>query len=249
MGIKNTHGFTIIEVMLFLAVSGLLAVGILASSGMAINQQRYRDSVDSLKSVLQEQYSQTANTTNSRSGDESCTNAVVTRPPDDVSNPQARGTSRCLLMGRLLVIGADGKQITTSNVVGYRTSLTADEEATGIEELKQNYVLGVSKEGQVTDEVEWGARVVEPGTATAYPLSAMVIRSPLSGSVMTFVKEDVQTDLNAMVADGVVSDSVDMCVAAAPGTFGGYQMAVRIGAYAASQSAIEIMPESDGICD
>ena len=40
MGKQNTTGFTVIEVMLFLAVTGLLAIGILVGSGVAIGQQR-----------------------------------------------------------------------------------------------------------------------------------------------------------------------------------------------------------------
>ena len=44
---KLSGGFTIIEVMLFLAVSGVLAAGILATVGGTIGAQRYRDAVDS----------------------------------------------------------------------------------------------------------------------------------------------------------------------------------------------------------
>ena len=44
MGAKTQNGFTIIEVMLFLAITGMLAAAILVGSGVAIGQQRYRDS-------------------------------------------------------------------------------------------------------------------------------------------------------------------------------------------------------------
>ena len=249
MGIKNTHGFTIIEVMLFLAVTGLLAIGILAGSGVAIGQQRYRDSVNSMKSLLQEQYNQTSNTVNSRPGDESCPNAVVTEPPSSVPNPQARGTSDCLIMGRLIVVGADGKQLTGSSVVGYRTSDTAQQESTDIAELTTNYVLGVSPDGQLTDTVEWDARVVEPKTTTPFPVSILIIRSPLGGSVMTFVREGVQTNLNSMLSAGVSADKTDLCIDAPLGTFVGDRLAVRVNGYATSASGIEIPPESDNICD
>ena len=53
MDIVKSKGFTIIEVMLFLAVTGALAVAILVGSGVAIGQQRYKDSVNSLQSFIQ----------------------------------------------------------------------------------------------------------------------------------------------------------------------------------------------------
>lgn len=249
MGIKNTHGFTIIEVMLFLAVTGLLAIGILAGSGVAIGQQRYRDSVNSMKSLLQEQYNQTSNTVNSRPGDEACSNAVVVEPPASVPSPQARGTSDCLIMGKLVVVGADGKQLTASSVIGYRTSDTADVEATDIAELTTNYVLGVSPDGQLNDTVEWDARIVEPKSTTAFPVSILVIRSPLGGSVMTFVREGVQTNLNSVISGGITTENTDLCVDASLGSFVGKRLAVRVNAYATAASAIEIPSESDNICD
>ena len=48
-----SRGFTIIEVMLFLAITGLLAVGVLATVGNSINVQRYRDAVVTLQTEVQ----------------------------------------------------------------------------------------------------------------------------------------------------------------------------------------------------
>lgn len=249
MGIKNTHGFTIIEVMLFLAVTGLLAIGILAGSGVAIGQQRYRDSVNAMKSLLQEQYSQTSNIVNDRAGNEACTNAVVVAPPTNVPDPQPRGTSDCLLMGRLVTIGADGKQLIASNVVGYRTSDAADVESTDLAELTANYVLGISPDNQITDTVEWGATIVEPKTTTPLSISILVLRSPLGGSTMTFVREGLQANVAAMLSGGPSGDATDLCIDASTGSFVGQRLAVRIGGHAASASAIEVPSGSENVCD
>jgi type II secretory pathway pseudopilin PulG len=248
MGTKKTAGFTIIEVMLFLAVSGALAVAILVGSGVAINQQRYRDSVSSLKSFLQEQYSDTTNTTNSRTGDEACSNAVVVTPPSYIPAPQPRGTTNCLLLGRSIVISNNGTQVTVSNVVGYRTSDTAPLEATDSLELTTNYRLATSPIDQEVKSVDWGARVVKPKTSTAQPLAMMIIHSPLSGSIMTFVSQTPQPDLNLLAKVGPNTVATNLCVEPSGGSFTGSQLSVRIDPYATSQSAIEISSESEGIC-
>ena len=46
-------GFTIIEVMLFLALSGLLLVGVLGGLGDNISRQRYNDAVQDVVNMMQ----------------------------------------------------------------------------------------------------------------------------------------------------------------------------------------------------
>ena len=50
-------GFTIIEVMLFLALSGVLLVGILGGLGGNLARQRYNDAVQDIASIMRDQYS------------------------------------------------------------------------------------------------------------------------------------------------------------------------------------------------
>lgn len=252
MGIRKNAGFTIIEVMLFLAVTGMLTVAILVGSGVSINQQRYRDSVNTLKSFIQDQYSEATNVTNSRSGDSACTNAVVAQPPESVPTPQPRGTSECVLMGRLVTVGDNGVDLVASNVVGYRTSQTAPTEGTDLLELTTNYRIAVSPIDAEDSQVEWGARIVKPKTTTVEPLSIMIIHSPLSGAIMTFVGDGVATGanaLNALASAGINNKSRDICIDAEQGSFVGKRQAVRINAFASSASAIEIPSESEGVCD
>ncbi|HEU4715394.1 MAG TPA: prepilin-type N-terminal cleavage/methylation domain-containing protein, partial [Candidatus Saccharimonadales bacterium] len=92
MGAKTQNGFTIIEVMLFLAITGMLAAAILVGSGVAIGQQRYRDSVSSLQSYIQQQYNKVINVTNDRDKSWTCdSNGTVTQA-DTPSAGEARGT-------------------------------------------------------------------------------------------------------------------------------------------------------------
>ena len=246
MGIKQQDGFTIIEVMLFLGVTGLLVIGILVGSGVAIGQQRYRDSVNSLKSFLQQQYNETTNVANSRDTAWNCNSSSVVT--EESSGGQPRGTSDCVLLGRYVTIDELGVQMTASNVVGYR-SAGAPTAASDVAELQDNYQLGISPIDQEQVAVSWGAQVVKPGTTLPMPLSVLIIRSPLSGSVMTFTAEGVKANPKEVIDIPNMQQTRNLCVNADAGTFVGSRLEVRISPYAGSQGAIQIPPESDSVCD
>lgn len=247
MGTKTNTGFTIIETMLFLAVSGALAAAILAGSSVSINQQRYRDSVNTLKSFIQQQYSATTNVSNDRAGTEGCANAVVLQPPASVTS-QSRGTSDCILLGRLIAIDNTGKKITVSNVVGYRTP-GAKEAISDFLEIKTNYTLGISPIGQEVSEVAWNAAVVKKQTTQPTAVSILILHSPLSGSIMTYTTQSAVTNLQSIITPANGNKDVNLCVDPALGAFAGSRMAVRVGAFASSQGAVQVPPESSNVCD
>lgn len=247
MGVKTETGFTIIEVMLFLGVTGLLVIGVLVGSGVAIGQQRYRDSVNSLKSYLQQQYSEVANVINGRPGTWACdTGAGVS--DSETGGGQARGTSDCVILGRYVTIDETGTKLTASNVTGYRTPGAADANS-DITELTTNYKLGVSPIDQDVAEVSWGAQVVKPKTTSPMPFSILIIRSPLSGSTLTFSQEGIPTNVSSLITSGNMSANRDLCVNADAGTFVGKRMEVQIAPYSASQSGIQVPLESASVCD
>jgi len=247
MGVREQTGFTIIEVMLFLAVTGLLAIGILVGSGVAISQQRYRDSVNTLRSYIQQQYSEVANVVNGREKSWTCdSNGAVNSA--DAGSGEFRGTSDCVILGRYINIDATGTKLTTSNVTGYRIA-GAPTGSSDIDEIN-NYKLGISTVDQDSSEVNWGAQVVKPKSTNAMPLSVLIIRSPLSGSILTFTAEGPQpTSLNTLVALANTNTARDLCVNADASAFASKRMEVRISAYAASQTAIQVPVESDSVCD
>lgn len=59
---KKRSGFTIVEIMIFLAISGVLIVGVIAGSGVIVARHRYNDSVQNLAQTLRAQYSAVINT-------------------------------------------------------------------------------------------------------------------------------------------------------------------------------------------
>lgn len=244
--VKTQTGFTIIEVMLFLAVSGALAAIILVGSGVAIGQQRYRDSVSSLKSYIQQQYSEVTNVANDRDKDWTCNNEADVSQVD-ASAGEARGTSDCVILGRFVTIDETGTKLTAANVIGLRNP-GAPDQPSDILELKNNYKLSISPVVADDSEVSWGSRVTKPKTNTPMPVSLLILRSPLSGSIVTFTAEGLQTNLSSMIAAGNMAQK-DMCVSAESGSFVGHHLAVRVDAFATSQSAIQVPAESENICD
>ena len=52
---RRQGGFTVIEVTMFLAISGTMAIALLAGIGVAIQRQQYRDAVQSYANFLTEQ--------------------------------------------------------------------------------------------------------------------------------------------------------------------------------------------------
>ncbi len=245
MGKHTQTGFTIIEIMLFLSVTGLLAIGILVGSGVAIGQQRYRDSVNSLKAFIQDQYSEVSNVDNARTKGWQCD---ATGAVSEVASGEARGTSECVLIGRFITVDNTGTKLTASNVVAYRTPGAAVI-SSDIQEMATNYKMSVSPIDQEVQEVSWGAQVVKQKTTTPMPLSVLIVRSPLSGSLFTFTADSLISNPGSMVVASNTNQPRDLCMNTDVGSFVGRRMEVRIDAYATNQGGIRIPPEGESVCD
>lgn len=233
-----------IETVLVLGVTGALTIAIIIGSSATVGQQRYRDTLNSLKATIQYQFSIASNPTSSRSGAESCSSAVITSSP-----VQPRGTSECLLLGRLITVDATGKQLRIADVIGER-SPTAPEElaASDIAELG-NYRIAASPIGVESSEVAWDGKLVKSTSPyDTAAVSILIIRSPLSGSIMTYTSEGVPSNLVSMITAANMSSPRILCVEAAAGSFVGNRMGVKIGARASSQGAVEIPNEQDRVC-
>lgn len=130
-------GFTIIEVMLFLAISGFLLVGILAGTGAGIARQRYNDSVQNVAQILREQYSAVINTQiaerensdvcYSPSPDELMSGGQITDKAlanyydgnGNLKVNNGRGRTACLVYGVMITLGGDGGEVVqASSLIG-----------------------------------------------------------------------------------------------------------------------------------
>ncbi len=247
MNTRFVAGFTIIETMLFLAITGVLAVGILASSSLMIATQRYKDSVTSFQAELQQQYERTFNVVNGRGNDFKCnsdTSVTETNP----SPGQPRGQSECVIIGRYIKVD-HGENITTANLIGYATDLPTGVVSDNDLEDLQRYTISapnVAANDATTTQLNWGATLYNAVDNTSVSFTMLIMRSPLSGTVRTFIYngDDNPTPLKDMVTE---ANQVEKKVCLNPGSvIASARMAVVIRQYAASASGIETLGEGNG---
>ncbi|MBC7565271.1 type II secretion system protein [Candidatus Saccharibacteria bacterium] len=244
----SRRGFTIIETMLVLAVTGVLIASLLVGIGASINTQRYKDSVVSFKSLIQSQYSMVSDVSNARSAGWTCSSSATPVPN---ANGTAPGQSDCVLLGRYLSI-VDGA-ISSASIVGYENSTNSA--ANDIAEITSNYTLGISTDSIDASTLEWGSAIAWPksGTGSKNPttprsLAILIISSPTSGTSYTFTSDsvyDIKTITSAslktmMVVGNVIPGQSQRTVCVDPnGVTVPEKVAVYIGQSASDASAIE----------
>lgn len=241
---RNT-GFTIIETMLFLGISGLLVIALLVGTGTSINTQRYRDSVSTFMSFLQNQYTEVSNVSNDRTNDWSCDDSAKTKQD---GSAQIRGQSDCFIAGRLIMV--KNGAITTVPINGVQVGTA---EGSDVSMLTNNYTFGVSAVGQQSSSLEWGAKITWPvegagnkPAGTERAISILLVRSPDSGSVYTFTSDSV------VPVENITSDTIKqiilpntsqakrtICIDTASGLLPGDKLAVFIDSNATNGSAVE----------
>jgi prepilin-type N-terminal cleavage/methylation domain-containing protein len=122
--LKTRKGFTIIEVSLVLAISALIAVGMMNGVTTSIARQRYNDSVNDVVDYLRSAYSEAANVQNFRESDsESSTFCSIStmfdnymlayydnsgkrvNRKDAASTTTGAGRTNCAVYGKLITFG------------------------------------------------------------------------------------------------------------------------------------------------
>jgi len=239
-------GFTIIETMLFLAITGLLVVGVLVGTGASINQQRYRESITSLQALIQQQYSGVSSVTNGRDNSWACDSASGTITKIESGTGTSRGQSDCVMLGRLITVSDDGKSLVINDIVGSGADDINNAE-TDIEALNR-YNIRISPVANETDAVEWGTVLVKPGSDETAAFSVLILQSPLSGVIRTFIDSDtVVTDgtIGSLINETALQESAKICVDS-KGLFNGTRMAVIVKAGASSATGVETLGENSG---
>lgn len=198
---RTSQGFTLIEVSLFLAISGLLLIGIIAGTQSSIVAQRFNDSTQNFMEFLRALYS-------------------------EVENPQGPGDGRSnyAIYGKLASFGQttalDGTAIPSNEQRIYVYDLIGDSSSTGtgsmvsmLGSLNANVVIenkgktgnteSVTMAGNVKEySPTWGAAIDAAENGTLYTGTILVVRHPRSGTISTLVSPEViQINENVRVAN------------------------------------------------
>lgn len=201
-------GFTIIELTLVLAITGLMAMGILVGIGASLRNQRYTEATNQAIDYFQGLYDRVLNLSNDRPGNLTCSSSGI-----DSIGGQGRGTSGCLLLG-LLITSDDGENITTRQVAATRDVSGDPTEATKTDsEVLADSQLVTLDGTDSTYTMDWGTTLMSPGASNGLVFSMMIVRQPVTGVVRTFIDMTSSTiSLTNLTAKLVPVGGTTFCV-------------------------------------
>ncbi len=213
--IHRIRGFTVIETLLVLSLTGLLAVGILAGIGRSLAQRQYIDSVNRTIDFFRGQYTAASSIENSRTPQQVCGSSGVTEnTTSPVSTLPPAGTSDCFLLGNI-VTSYDGIKMSVRPVVATVDTSTIDMTGKSNKDILDASVL---KAGPETSDysVDWGGNL-QNSVGDPLKFTLMVVRMPTNGTIVTYVSSNVfPAGNNDIKTSGLVSDAntkdFKMCV-------------------------------------
>ena len=240
---SKTSGFTVIEVLLFLAVSAALLMGIIFNATSQIHQQRYEDAVQNFAEFLRTTYSEVSNPRGKDSGD-------------------GGGRSNYAMYGKLVTFGETGadKRINVYDVVGDTES--EELEGTPLQMLKTLHAEVIKKSNNTTSLIgkssdyypNWDAKIETTSrNHDRYVGAILIVRAPISGTIYTYTLNgttiEVQSALSSN-ASGVLNQALNtfgtseanFCVAAEGfSVYNGKRYNIRIANTAHDSSGVEVV--------
>ena len=206
---KNRRGFTLIEVMLFLAVAAMMFVGVIANTHRNIANQRFSSSVQNFATFLRRVYNevedvQIANRSTITSIRDYCTMDAAVISSRDLGNSGLPGSGRsdCAVYGKLVTFGenqSNSKEIyvydVIGNIVDNRHPIAATNDLAAVAEVQAGvvlldrssasspYTLSVSSYSQSLDWDAW----IEDINGNRFTGAILIVRSPLSGVIHTYI--------------------------------------------------------------
>lgn len=211
--VRRTQGYTIIEVSLFLAITGLLILIVLIGTGNTVRTTRFSDSNRSLHAYLQKQYDNILNGVNTRPGQEECIGGVV-----DTTSTQPPGASNCLLLGKLVSLKQNATTVQTFDIVGQEPA-NPNYNLADVDLIKTYQPTIVRNVSSDTFQIPWGAKIV--GSKRLADNKAedqfAIIRSPRSTHIVsyTFNESDLggSNDMTGVVSNASnIEQSTNFCV-------------------------------------
>ncbi len=197
---QKKSGFTLVEVALFLAVTGVLFVGIAVGVQNSIYQQRFNDSVQNYVEFLRTIYSGVSN----------------------VENNYGAGNSNKAIYGKLVQFGAteEGKNLISVYTVIGDIEETDDENKNDsvierLEKLGASVVDEESKYAGIVEEYSprWSAQIQKPD-GNVFTGSLLIARNPESGTIYTFLSNTEVDEKNLAEQLGNFNNNsdADFCI-------------------------------------
>lgn len=241
-----SKGFTLIEIILFLAITSLMLMGILASSGSSVSRQRYTDTAYSLQSSIQDLYTETLNTRNTTSTNITCQTDGSVGYGGAGSVP--RGQTKCVVLGKYLTSSDDGKTLISYSVVGYQQSSPAAPDDLSV---LQSYNMKTLPASIDQESMQWGVAMQKASPVGSPRFTLLILRAPTSGVVRTFVNE---INSSAITKDLIVNTTamqknLVICLDANDLTNIGGRLGVRVLAGASSASGVEFLSSETKVAD
>lgn len=220
MVIENTRGFTVIEVVLFLGISGLMFIGLFAGVTTLIANSRFQDSVFNLESFLQRQFDQSWNGVNVRDTAVVCGGGL----------PVAPGKADCLLLGRVLLFSPSSELISTYNVVGTKPASLAS--GLTVDQILAAYQPESVPDSKETYSIPWGTQFAAGKSMAGGGVNAVAfLRSPTTSRItayhfLTSENGDSSISIEPYITASA-SDSANYCIEGADGAPGWYNAFIQ----------------------
>lgn len=243
---RFTSGFTVIEVMLFLAITGLMLAGVMVGIGGAIDRERYNDAVTSLHDFLQGQYNYIDNVNTSRPADYSCSASGIS---EDLISGQPRGTSDCSIVGRLIT-SENGESITAQPI--YATTdiksipSDIDNEADLLDAMGLTVAPSIADNQQVYN-IAWDTNVYINANESQTAFSLALVRLHTSNLIRSFVVPSYQTNVDDIVDGAAPGSSATICINR-DGMVSSPPLGIKLVPLAANANSLQRTVASSGDC-
>lgn len=226
---SKRRGYTLVEVSLFLAVTGLLFVGVALGVQNSMYQQRFNDAVQSYAEFLRTAYSEVMN----------------------VENPVGYGNSEIAIYGKMLKFEAgEGDAVYSYDVVG---SVSDESVGNTLDALSSVGAAACTGDAIVMNEQEivcdtqvfrpkWQSEIQVTDSKKLFKGAVLIVRDPSSGTVFTYINN---TDDNITIAKSDESNfklqGADFCISMDNGNNLNARRDVRIIENARNVSGVEVI--------
>ena len=245
------QGYSLIEVMLFLALSGLVLMGIIIGTANAVDRQRYNDSVQNFAEFLRSVYSDVSNPAGPKDGrsNYSIYGKLVTFGEQYDTEYQENKEEQIYVydvIGAINERGLTGSVLQVLEGLGLNTFIPSPDDVSIKTYVSTPQIYTLNWEAKVKDI-----------NKNRFVGSILIVRSPTSGTIYTFSSTE-QPKVNQILGENPAvaanplsslstkfspSNQLDFCIVP-EGYSVGTHRDVRIASNAHDASSIELIPEN-----